>query len=139
MLNIATVATRSSGWLTLLRTRVVRASTTYKRAHQEQEPRLHLAFHQTYKRFATAHPTWVARRVDADFLRQAISQHAMVEGTGRQAQLILPSSEALAWAWAHQSGALYPPAERINQVAALAPVLTHFLAQLRKEFLQSTL
>ena len=89
MLNVATIATHSQGWLALFRTSVVRSSTAHDSAHQEQEQRLHLAFHQAYKHFAAARPAWVACRVDADLLRQAINQYAIVEGTGRQTQVIL--------------------------------------------------
>ncbi len=79
------------------------------------------AFHCAYQRFAQAQPAWVARRFDADFLRQVTD---VAE---------LPGGVALAAAWDRQFGPISPMPVRCQQMAELAGVASAFLSLYQDE------
>ena len=87
----------------------------------------HLAFHRAYQRFAQQQPAWVARRFDADFLRQ------VTDATE------LPTALALAAAWDRQFGPISPMPVRYRQMAELATVANIFLALYQDETLQTAI
>lgn len=146
MVNIASLYTQSFEWLSTLSFgggRVPRAEQT---AYGEKAHLLHLAFQPAYRRFAQAHPTWVSRRFDDDFLRQTLlTRQAIRQMTrpvpglaqGRQPSgfaFIRPSDRFLALAWDSQFGALAPDeALRSCHMAEVILVANRFLTLLETE------
>ena len=150
MVNIASLYTQSFDWLSALGLGGRRVRRAKQTAYGEEAHPLHLAFQRAYRRFAQAHPTWVSRRFDDDFLRQALLTRQMTRqmtrpatrpvsglAQGRQPSgfvFIRPSDRALALAWDSHFGALAPDeALRSRRMAEVILVANRFLTLLETE------
>lgn len=127
MINLATIYTQTTDWLTLFLPWAPQPAPLDHIAKGEQIQQVQITFHCAYRRFAQRYPIWVNRRFDDEFLRQVIQPRRFQTGDLAQAALSLPSGHELAWAWDRQFGPLFPDAVRTHQMAELIGVATHFL------------
>jgi hypothetical protein len=140
MLNLVFRYSHPLDWLNASGWWSPRVPSVQSSEHRNDVEGIHRAFQRAYRRFAQAHPAWVNRRFDADFLRRATvlrqAQRALrCRQTGGCA-IFLPTGTRLALAWDHEFGQLAPDAVRTRQLAELTPVANRFLGLFESELQQ---